>query len=197
MLAIVGNENTSNTELGESCSVVQNEEDSAITNLTEDDSVIQKEEESRSFNRELAKQLSTRTLFQELLEANKIITDKDSMIERLRKENEELVKQHNITSHQAQSIDIQQQTQLEFESELSKKDALIKELEFNINRLEQQLQKNNDRNEKSVVPYGSNDVYDNPTIDFELSLPFEDVQNHIKSLYNENKGLGILSIIQW
>jgi hypothetical protein len=38
MLAFVGNENTSNTELGESCSFVQNEEDSTITNLTEDDS---------------------------------------------------------------------------------------------------------------------------------------------------------------
>ena len=27
-------------------------------------------------------------------------------------------------------------------------------------------------------------------IDFELSLPFEDVQNHMNSIYSENKGLG-------
>jgi hypothetical protein len=30
-------------------------------------------------------------------------------------------------------------------------------------------------------------------IDFELSLPFEDVQNHMNSIYNENKGLGKVS----
>ena len=173
--------------------LVAQSENGARTNLAGDDSVSQKEEESSaSFHNELDQQLSNRTISPELLEANRIIADKDIIIERLRKENEELLEQHNPASH-GKSVDIQQQTQLELESELSKKDALIKELKLRIYRLEEQIEatkSNNDRNENSAFPCTSNDQHENATIDFELSLSFEDVRNYMLSIYNKNKGLG-------
>jgi hypothetical protein len=105
---------------------------------------------------------------------------RDSIIERLRKENEDLLKQDNLAS-QGHSIDIQQQqTQLE----LTKKDALIKELKLRIDQ-----QEANDNRTESKFPSTSNDQHENPTIDFEISFPFEDLQNHMSSIYNENKGL--------
>ena len=106
---IGGNENNPNAELNESFPVSQKEEESARINLAENDSVSQKEEESRNFHKELDQQLSSRMSSPELLEAHKIITDKDSIIEKLRKENEDLLKQHNTTSHKGQNIAIQQQ----------------------------------------------------------------------------------------
>jgi hypothetical protein len=157
--------------------LVAQSENGARTNLAENSSVSQKEEESRSFLKELDQQLSNRTISPELLEANRIIVEKDIVIERLRKENEELLEQHNPASH-GKSVDIQQ-TQLELESELTKKNALIR-----IDHLEA----NDDRTE-SKFPFISNDQDDSPTVDFELSFPFEDVQNHMNSIYNENKGL--------
>jgi hypothetical protein len=175
------------TEVEESCPVIQMEQDSARTNLAEIDSVNQNEEESKSFHKELDKQLSSRTISPELLEANRIIAEKDRVIEGLTQENEELLKRDNPSS-QGHIIDIQQQqTQIE----LTKKDALIKELKFRIDRLEEQLEvtKSNGRNENNSFSSTSNDEHDNPTIDFELSFPFEDVQNHMNSIYNENRGL--------
>lgn len=71
-----------NTEL-ESCPVSQNEQDSARTNLAKDVSVSQNEEKSRSFHKELDQQLSSRTISPELLEARRIIEDKDRKIEEL------------------------------------------------------------------------------------------------------------------
>jgi chromosome segregation ATPase len=111
----------------------------------------------------------SRTSSPELLEANKIIADKDNMIERLRKENEDLLKQHNTTSHQGPSIAIQQQ---QLESELSGKDTMIKELKIQIDGLiEQQLEaiKSNNSNEKSGSP-SRNDQHGNSIMDFEMSL---------------------------
>jgi hypothetical protein len=184
----VGSENKKNKK---PLLLVAQNENGARTDLAEIDSVNQKEEESRSFHNDLDQGLSCRTIFPELLEANRIIAERDSIIERLRKENEELLKQHNPTSH-GKSIDIHQQQdqQLELESEVFKKDTLIKELNLRINHLEA-----NDERTESKFPFTSNDQDDNPTVDFELSLPFEDVQNHIKSIYNQNKGL--LNIISF
>jgi hypothetical protein len=48
MLAVVGNENTSNIELEESYPINQTEQDSVRTNLTENDSDSQNKEESMS-----------------------------------------------------------------------------------------------------------------------------------------------------
>jgi hypothetical protein len=178
----VGSENKKNKK---ALLLVAQSDNGARTNLAEDVSVIQKEEESRSFHKELDQKLSSRTISPDLLEANKIIADKDSIIERLTKENEELVKQHNPTSSHGKSVDIHhQQQQLELESQLSKKDALIKELNLRINHLEA-----NDERTESKFPFTSNDQDDNPTVDFELSFPFEEVQNHMNSIYNEAKGL--------
>jgi hypothetical protein len=172
--------------------LVSQSENGARINLAENNSVSQKEEEpGTSFHKELDQQLSTRTISAELLEAHKIITDKDSIIERLRKENEELLKQHNTTSHKGQSIAIQQQ----LESELSKKDTIIKELKIQIDGLiEQQLEviKSNNSNEKSVSP-SRNDQHGNSIIDFEMSLPFEEVRIHMEAIFKKNKGLGKVS----
>jgi hypothetical protein len=71
------------TELEESCPDFQMEQDSARTNLAEIDLVNQKEGESRSFHNDLDQQLSSRTISPELLEANRIIADKDRKIEEL------------------------------------------------------------------------------------------------------------------
>lgn len=71
-----------------------------------------------------------------MLEANGITADKDRLIEGLSKENEELSKQHNRTSNHGKSVDINQQyQQIELEPQLSKKDALIKELNLRNNHL--------------------------------------------------------------
>ena len=172
--------------------LVAQSQNGARTNLAENDSVSQKDGKSTSFHKEHGQQLSSRTIYPELLEANKIIAEKDGVIESLTKENEELLKQHNLSSH-GKSINIQQQTQLELESELSKKDALIKELKLRIDRLEEQLQTNDDRNEKGTFPSTSNDQHDNPTIEFDLSLPFEEVRNHMEYIFKKNKGLGKVS----
>jgi hypothetical protein len=174
--------------------LVAQSENGARINLAEDDSVSQKEEEpGTSFHKELDQQLSTRTISAELLEASKIIADKDSIIERLRKEKEDLLKQHNPAIPQAQSTAIQQQRQLE--SELSKRDALIKELKVQIECLEKQLEtiKTNDRNEKSAFPSRSTGQHESSITDFELSLPFEDVRSYMMSVFNKNKGLGKVS----
>jgi hypothetical protein len=173
--------------------VAQSENDARM-NLAENDIFGLNEQESMSFNRELDQQLSTRTLSPELLEANKIIADKDNMIERLRNENEELLKQHNPTSHQGQSIAVQQQQQLE--SELSKKDTIIKELKIQIDGLiEQQIEaiKGNNSNENRACSSRNNDQYGNSIIDFEMSLPFEEVRIHMESIFKKNKGLGKVS----
>ncbi|HEY6885758.1 MAG TPA: hypothetical protein VI278_17125 [Nitrososphaeraceae archaeon] len=186
----VGSENKKNKN---ALLLVAQTENGARTNLAEGDSVSQKEEEARtSFYKELDQQLSSRTVSPDLLEASKIIAEKDDIIEELRKENEELLKQQNPTSH-GKSIDIQKQTQIELESELTKKDALIKELELKINHLEEQLEANDDGNENSTFPCTSNDQHENATIDFDMSLPFEDVRIHMESIFKKDKGLGKVS----
>jgi hypothetical protein len=174
-----GSENKKNKK--KALLLVAHSQNDARTNLAENDSVSQNEEETTtSFHNEVEQELSSRTIFPELLEANKIIADKDSTIERLTKENEELLKQHNPTS-QGQSIAIQQD--LKSRSDLAKKDALIAELKLQIDRLEEQkleaTKGNNNRNEKIAFPSTSNDQYENATIDFELSFPFEEVRNHM------------------
>jgi len=172
--------------------LVAQSENGARINLAENDSFSLNEQESMSFNRELDQQLSTRTLSPELLEASRIIADKDNMIERLRKE-KELLKQHNPTSHQGQSIAIQQQ---QLESELSKQDMIIKELKSQIDGLiEQQIEtiKGNNRNENRACFSRNNDQHGNSIIDFEMSLPFEEVRIHMESIFKKNKGLGKVS----
>jgi hypothetical protein len=174
--------------------LVAQSQNGARTNLAENDSVSQKDGKSTSFHKEHGQQLSSRTIYPELLEANKIIAEKDGVIESLTKENEELLKQHNLSSH-GKSINIQQQTQLELESELSKKDTIIKELKIQIDGLiEQQLEaiKSNNSNEKSVSP-SLNDQHGNSIIDFEMSLPFEEVRIHMESMFKKNKDLGKVS----
>jgi hypothetical protein len=52
----------------------------ARTDLAENDSVSQKEQESRTFHDQLNQQLSTRTVSPELVEATKIIADKDRQL---------------------------------------------------------------------------------------------------------------------
>jgi hypothetical protein len=56
----------------------------ARTNLAENTSISQSEEESRSFHNQLNEQLSGRKISPELLEANKIIADRDKEIEELK-----------------------------------------------------------------------------------------------------------------
>jgi hypothetical protein len=58
-------------------------ETSPNAQLNESSPVSQKEEESMSFSRELDQQLSSRTISPELLEANRIIAEKDWKIEEL------------------------------------------------------------------------------------------------------------------
>jgi hypothetical protein len=116
--------------------LVAQTENGARTTMTKNDSINQKEEESNRFHKELDQELSGRTISPELLEANGITADKDRLIEGLSKENEELSKQHNRTSNHGKSVDINQQyQQIELEPQLSKKDALIKELNLRNNHL--------------------------------------------------------------
>jgi hypothetical protein len=63
--------------------VVAKTEKGARINLAENDSDSQKEQESETFLNELEHKLSSRTISSELLEANKIIKDKDQKIEEL------------------------------------------------------------------------------------------------------------------
>ena len=63
--------------------VAANTRGSIGTNLTENDSDSQKEQESDTFRSELDQTLSSRTISPELLEANKIIKEKDQRIEEL------------------------------------------------------------------------------------------------------------------
>ncbi|MBV9177644.1 MAG: hypothetical protein JO297_11465 [Nitrososphaeraceae archaeon] len=152
---------------------------------------MKEEEPGTSVHKKLDQQLSSRTISSELPEADKIIADKDNVIERLRKENEDLLKEHSPTRLQGQNAALQQ-TQLE--SELSKRDALIKELKIQIHHPEElESAKSNNSNEASVCPPRNNGQYENHTIDFEMSFPFDDVQNHMRSIYNENKSLGKIS----
>jgi hypothetical protein len=81
--APAGNETSPNAQLNESYPISQKEEDPARLDLAEDHSISQKEEESRSFHNGLDQQLSSRTISPELLEANRIIADKDRNIEEL------------------------------------------------------------------------------------------------------------------
>jgi hypothetical protein len=99
MLVIVGDGNVQSTDLEESRPVSQNEEDSARINLAENASIAQKEEESRTyFHEEFDQGLSARTLSPELLEAYKIIVDKDGEIDKLKKDVEEILKEYPVTS---------------------------------------------------------------------------------------------------
>jgi hypothetical protein len=98
MLVIAGDGNVQSTHLEESRPVSQNEEDSARLILAENASIAQKEEESRTFLEEVDQKLSARTLSPELLEASKIISDKDREIEDLKKDREEMLKEYPITS---------------------------------------------------------------------------------------------------
>jgi hypothetical protein len=98
MLVIAGDGNVQATDLEESRPVSQNEEDSARLVLAENASVTQKEEESRTLHEEFDQGLSDRTLSPELLEANKIISDKDREIEDLKKDREEMLKEYPVTS---------------------------------------------------------------------------------------------------
>jgi hypothetical protein len=66
--------------------------------LAENASVTKKEEESRTFLEEVDQKLSARKLSPELLEANKIISDKDREIEDLKKDREEMLKEYPVTS---------------------------------------------------------------------------------------------------
>jgi hypothetical protein len=63
--------------------VVAYTKNGARINLAENDSDSQKEQESETFLNELDHKLSSRTISPELLEANKIIKDKDQRIEQL------------------------------------------------------------------------------------------------------------------
>jgi hypothetical protein len=101
MLMIAGDGNVLSTDLEESRPVGQNEEDSARLVLAENASIAQKEEESRTFLEELGQQLSDRKLSPELLEANKIIADKDKEIEELKKDRDEMLKEYPVTSNSA------------------------------------------------------------------------------------------------
>jgi hypothetical protein len=83
MLAIAGGENISHTELEETCPVIQTEQNSARINPAENDSISQNEKESKRFDEEFHQKLSVRTISPELLEANKIIAQKEMKIEQL------------------------------------------------------------------------------------------------------------------
>jgi hypothetical protein len=63
--------------------VVAPTKNGARINLAENDSDNQKEQESNTFHNELDHKLSSRTISPELLEANKIIKNKDQRIEEL------------------------------------------------------------------------------------------------------------------
>jgi hypothetical protein len=101
MLVIAGDGNVQSADLEESRPVGQNEEDSARLVLAENASIAQKEEESRTFLEEVDQQLSARTLSPELLEANKIISDRDKEIEDLKKDRQEMLKEYPVTSNSA------------------------------------------------------------------------------------------------
>ena len=101
MLVIAGDGNVQNTDLEESRPVGQNEEDSARLVLAGNASIAQKEEESRTFLEEVDQKLSARTLSPELLEAHKIISDKDREIEDLKKDREEMLKEYPVRSTSA------------------------------------------------------------------------------------------------
>ena len=64
---------------------------------------MKEEEPGTSVHKKLDQQLSSRTISSELPEADKIIADKDNVIERLRKENEDLLKEHSPTRLQART----------------------------------------------------------------------------------------------
>jgi hypothetical protein len=98
MLVIAGDGSVQSTDLEESHRVSQNEEDSARLVLAENASIAQKEEESRTFHEEFDQGLSDRTLSPELLEANKIIADRDGEIDKLKKDREEMLKEYPVTS---------------------------------------------------------------------------------------------------
>jgi len=66
-----------------SASTTISSRDFARTNLAENDSVFRKEQESRRFHAELNEQLGSRVLSPELIEAQKIISEKDQRIEKL------------------------------------------------------------------------------------------------------------------
>jgi hypothetical protein len=69
--------------------------------LAENVSIAQKEQESRTFLEEVDQQLSARTLSPELLEANKIISDRDKEIEELKRDRDEMLKEYPVTSNSA------------------------------------------------------------------------------------------------
>jgi hypothetical protein len=77
----------------------QNPSEDARINLAENSSFIQNEEESSTFHNELNQRLSGRTPSPELLEATKIIADKDRKIEELKKDREELLKENPIRTN--------------------------------------------------------------------------------------------------
>lgn len=74
----------------------QNPLEDARINLAENDFLIQNEQESSTFHNELNQQLSARTPSPELLEATKIIADKDRKIEELKKDREELLRENPV-----------------------------------------------------------------------------------------------------
>jgi hypothetical protein len=63
--------------------VVAHTKNGARINLAENDSDSQKEQESDTFHSEVDRKLSSRTISPELLEANKIIAERDQKIEEL------------------------------------------------------------------------------------------------------------------
>jgi transcription antitermination factor NusA-like protein len=63
--------------------VIASTKNGARINLAESDSDSQKEQESKTFLNELDRKLATRTISPELLEANKIIADRDQRIQEL------------------------------------------------------------------------------------------------------------------
>ena len=78
--------------------VTQSENGGARINLTENDFFSQNEEESRTFHDQLDQQLSTRTISPELVEASKIIADRDTQIQELKKDKEDLLKQYSTSN---------------------------------------------------------------------------------------------------
>ena len=98
MAATAGNESSQSIEFEENCLVSQNEQYSAGFNLAENASISQKEEESTTFHNQLNQQLSTRALSAELLEANKIIADRDKEIEELKKDNGRLLNEYQLSN---------------------------------------------------------------------------------------------------
>ena len=78
--------------------LTQSENGGARINLTENDFFSQNEEESRTFHDQLDQQLSTRTISPELVEASKIIADRDTQIQELKKDKEDLLKQYSTSN---------------------------------------------------------------------------------------------------